>query len=60
LSSVLPLLLLLLLSLQGQPARDSLFLPEGAVGVFTLPKDWAVARTARQGQGMTSDVGRWE
>ncbi|WIA39949.1 hypothetical protein OEZ86_013381 [Tetradesmus obliquus] len=40
----------------GTPAHDSLFLPDGAVGVFTLPKDWAVARTAQQGQEMTSDV----
>jgi hypothetical protein len=50
---------LCVLMLQGAPAHDSLFLPEGAVGVFTLPQDWAVARTARQGQPLTSDVDRY-
>jgi hypothetical protein len=45
--------------LQGAPAHDSLFLPDGAVGVFTVPQDWAVARTARQGTPLKSDVDRW-
>jgi hypothetical protein len=31
----------------------------GLVGVFTVPQDWAVARTARQGQPLKSDVDRW-
>ncbi|KAF6258032.1 hypothetical protein COO60DRAFT_1693831 [Scenedesmus sp. NREL 46B-D3] len=43
-------------SLVGRTSARLAVPAEGAVGVFTLPQDWAVAHTARQGQQLTSNV----
>jgi hypothetical protein len=47
------------MNVQGQPSENGsgLFLPEGAVGVFTLPSTWAVIqRTANGGPGPSIDM----